>query len=200
MISRMQRIEVHKFGGTSLAEAGRIAACAEIVRAVAASGIQVVAVASAMGGVTDRLVAAASAAATDRLEAARETVSQIVAQHEQVLRDLAPGGSALAERYSAECRKIFTEIDEVVHAVALLADLSSRTRDRILSAGEKMSARRVCWPSRCRAQACAASRSTPTRSSRPTGSSASRAPFPGWPIEPSARRSSRCSSAARLRS
>src|SRR5438093_1334656 len=56
------RLEVHKFGGTSLGDAGRIAACAAIGAGVAGRA-RVVLVASAMAGVTDRLVAAAAAAA-----------------------------------------------------------------------------------------------------------------------------------------
>ena len=46
---------VHKYGGTSLADAGRILAAADRVAAALAAGDQVVVVLSAMGGETDRL-------------------------------------------------------------------------------------------------------------------------------------------------
>ncbi|MCE7958159.1 MAG: aspartate kinase, partial [Acidobacteria bacterium ACB2] len=51
-------ISVHKFGGTSLGSAERIVAAARLLRKAAARS-PVVAVASAMGGVTDVLLAAA---------------------------------------------------------------------------------------------------------------------------------------------
>ena len=46
---------VHKYGGTSLADAGRILAAADRVASALAAGDQVVVVLSAMGGETDRL-------------------------------------------------------------------------------------------------------------------------------------------------
>lgn len=54
------RLEVHKFGGTSVLGADRMRAAARIV-AEAGAGARIVVVASAMAGVTDDLVAAADA-------------------------------------------------------------------------------------------------------------------------------------------
>ena len=57
----MARLEIHKFGGTSVGDAARIAACAAILSA-ASRGTRLVAVASTLAGVTDLLVAATLAA------------------------------------------------------------------------------------------------------------------------------------------
>ncbi|HEU0052017.1 MAG TPA: hypothetical protein VFQ39_02525, partial [Longimicrobium sp.] len=59
---RPPRTEVHKFGGTSVADAERLDIAARRV-AEAAAGARVVVVSSALVGVTDALVAAAAAAA-----------------------------------------------------------------------------------------------------------------------------------------
>ncbi len=57
-----EKIRVMKFGGTSVGDATRIRRAAEIVAAAAKDG-SVVAVVSAMGGVTNRLIEAAQASA-----------------------------------------------------------------------------------------------------------------------------------------
>ena len=72
----MARLEVHKFGGTSVGDARRIAACAEILRGAVASS-RLIAVASAVTGVTDQLVAAAAAAARGEREQALECIAAL---------------------------------------------------------------------------------------------------------------------------
>ena len=59
--SRAMRIEVHKFGGTSVGDGNRIRRCVELV-AKASDGTSIVVVSSAVDGVTDALVGLAAAA------------------------------------------------------------------------------------------------------------------------------------------
>jgi len=69
---------VHKFGGTSLADAGRYQAVGRILLASRREGARVAVVVSAMGGVTDALLEVTGLAARreagyrDRLDALRE--------------------------------------------------------------------------------------------------------------------------------
>lgn len=133
----MGRIEIHKFGGTSVGDARRIVACAEILER-AAAGSRIVAVASAMAGITDRLVAAASAAARGERDEGLGIVGQILSLHEEAIHDLRGAGS---EEALAFCRRASGQLAELVRAVSLLRDLAPRTRDQMLAAGEKMSVR-----------------------------------------------------------
>ncbi len=133
----MGRIEVHKFGGTSVGDAARIRACAAIL-ADASSRASLVAVASAMAGVTNDLAAAASAAAAGDRESALATIASLLARHEAVLSDLAPDRGDAAREYF---RRTASELGELLSASSLLGEVSPRTRDQVLAAGEKMSVR-----------------------------------------------------------
>ena len=55
-----KRVEVHKFGGTSVGSAARIQACAVLVAEQIRLQTDMIVVSSAMSGVTDKLVAAAN--------------------------------------------------------------------------------------------------------------------------------------------
>ena len=133
----MTRTEVHKFGGTSVGDAQRIASVASILEE-AAQDARLVVVTSAMGGVTDALVEAAEAAARGDRGRALVIVSDLLEQHERALDTLVPEG---AEQERTALRELTTQVTDVLRAVAHLHLLSARTRDRILSTGEKLSVR-----------------------------------------------------------
>ena len=73
-------IAIHKFGGTSLGDASRIRNAARLL-AAARRRRPVVAVASAMGGVTDVLLQAARDAERGRIGLARKAVDALNARH-----------------------------------------------------------------------------------------------------------------------
>lgn len=133
----MGRLEVHKFGGTSVGDARRIAGCAAIL-AEAAPGARLVAVSSAVGGVTDRLVAAAAAAARGAAEEANGIVEQIAALHERILDELEHEEQ---DSTRAECRKLCQGLRERVRAILVLGHATARARDQILCTGEKLAIR-----------------------------------------------------------
>lgn len=126
-------VEVHKFGGTSLADAERMVHVARLVGSVDAS---TVVVASAMGGATDHLVEAANLAVAGGRDTALERVSALHARHRIALLKLKnPPGVA------DEVERVVAELAELIGAVSRLAELTPRVRDRILSCGEKLSTR-----------------------------------------------------------
>ncbi len=133
----MSRLEVHKFGGTSLGDAVRIAACAELL-VQARSRCAVVAVASAMAGVTDRLVAASTAAAAGERGVALGLIDEIFARHEATLGELGAGPVDTEREFFRNTRE---QLRELVKAISLLRELAPRSRDQILAAGEKLSVR-----------------------------------------------------------
>ena len=130
------RLEVHKFGGTSVLGADRMLAAARIV-AAARAGSRVVVVASAMAGVTDDLVAAADASAAGDRGAGLRMLESIRDRHEDVLAMLDPA----ADDTRAEVRRIASELADLVRGASLLGEMTARTRDRILAGGEKLSVR-----------------------------------------------------------
>src|SRR5260370_25253262 len=73
------KLQVMKFGGTSVGDASCIARAAQIV-AQAADGNSVVTVVSAMSGVTNRLVEAANRAAGGGREAGSALIAQLRVQ------------------------------------------------------------------------------------------------------------------------
>jgi aspartokinase/homoserine dehydrogenase 1 len=133
----MSRVEIHKFGGTSLGSAERMQQDAAIIAGLAAD-IQVVVVASAMSKVTDALIDAASAAVDGDRHGALQGIAAIATRHTEALALIAPEGAAETQ---AELDRIADELRELMGAVVLLGELTPRTRDRILATGEKMSIR-----------------------------------------------------------
>jgi aspartokinase/homoserine dehydrogenase 1 len=138
-VGEVVRVEVHKFGGTSVGDAGRIAAVARIVRGLSPACRPVV-VASAMAGVTDQLIAAAVTATRGALFEGTRLLDAVLARHLAALEGLDIDDTAAV---GAEIRGILDEVADLVRAVAHLRELTPRTRDDIIAAGEKLSARLV---------------------------------------------------------
>lgn len=140
-------MRVLKFGGTSVATVESIGHVLEIVaQAVAerAAGEQpsigprsgVLVVVSAMGGVTNDLVAAIDRAA-ERDEGYADIWSRLLERHLQAAQQLA--GDEVAE-LQASLRQRFDDLRDLLHGVFLLREASLRTRDGILTYGERLSA------------------------------------------------------------
>ncbi len=129
---------VLKFGGTSMRDAERIQRVASIVAAEARRNPGAVAVVvSAMSGVTDDLVRAAELATRD-LAMAQELASRLAERHRQALAAIAPAGSEPA--IEAGQAAALGELVETLRGISLLDECSPRTRDRVLSFGERLSA------------------------------------------------------------
>lgn len=136
-MSQRQRTEVHKFGGTSVRDAERLVAVAEIIAAAAANA-RIVVVSSAMGRVTDDLVHAAERAAAGDEAAALAVVQELKSSHLATLDQL---GAADDLATAGALRALASELAELVRATAILGEMSARTRDRFLPTGEKMAVR-----------------------------------------------------------
>src|ERR1700730_13641462 len=132
------KLQVMKFGGTSVGNASCIARAAEIV-AQAARENAVVAVVSAMSGVTNRLVDAATHAAAGDAKAGATLIAALRQQHQDALAALVPAENtrtAVADRIEttlAEGQRLFD-------GTALLRELTPRALDTISSLGERLCA------------------------------------------------------------
>lgn len=133
------KIRVMKFGGTSVGDAACIRRTAEIVAAAAREGA-VVAVVSAMGGVTNRLVAAAQASATGDAQASGELEEWLRQKHLEALEALVSDEERRA-LLVIETEQVIAEVTGLCRGTALLRELTPRALDAISSAGERLSAR-----------------------------------------------------------
>ena len=132
-------IQVMKFGGTSVGDAGRIHNAAAIA-AKASKERAVVVVVSAMSGVTNTLIAAAGKAASGDEAAAEALAKALQEKHHDTIGNLI---SDIEKR-----RELLVEIDALIERAAnycrgcaLLGELSPRALDVIAGTGERLSAR-----------------------------------------------------------
>jgi aspartate kinase len=130
---------VLKFGGSSVADAACIRRVAEIVKG--AASLSPVVVLSAMGKTTDALFAAAQAAERGETEVAMKALREIVAGHKRACGELWEGEPPVDLQQFIEA--LSTQIDMLLRGVALLRELSARSRDAIVSFGELLSSQIV---------------------------------------------------------
>ncbi len=119
---------VLKFGGTSVSSVANWRNIAEVALARRAEGARVLIVHSALSGITDRLERLLDLA---RGHAQEEELRQIEARHRSLAADL---GITLGER----CERQLAELRQIAAGVALIGEVSERTRARVMSAGELM--------------------------------------------------------------
>ena len=132
------KVQVMKFGGTSVGDASCIARAAQIV-AEAAKKNAVVAVVSAMSGVTNRLVEAANRAGGGDREAGAALIADLRRAHAAALAALVPEETRRAG-VSEALGEIFAEGQRLLEGTALLRELTPRVLDAISSLGERLCA------------------------------------------------------------
>jgi bifunctional diaminopimelate decarboxylase / aspartate kinase len=119
---------VLKFGGTSVSSLKNWQNIAQVVRARARSGARVLIVHSALSGITDRLERLLDAAI---MQLPDEELRAIEARHRQLAAELGvPLGT--------EVERLLAELREIAAGVALVGEVSDRTRARVMAAGELM--------------------------------------------------------------
>ncbi|MFN8289628.1 MAG: bifunctional aspartate kinase/homoserine dehydrogenase I [Chitinophagaceae bacterium] len=130
-------MQVLKFGGTSVANAGNINKVVAIVKDKISREATVVVV-SALGGVTDLLLDAAAAAATGN-ETYQEKLAMVEQRHLDAVKQLIPvtQQSSLLSLVKKACN----EIEDICNGIFLLQELTPRSKDRIAGYGEWLSSR-----------------------------------------------------------
>lgn len=123
-------MRVMKFGGTSM---GSAASIREVKRIVDEVKEPVVVVVSAVGGVTDGLLAAAEQAV--RGDAYFEELEALKELHRGIVRNLFEDW----QRVSVKLAAVWDQIDNLLKGIALLRELSPRSRDLLSGQGELLS-------------------------------------------------------------
>jgi bifunctional aspartokinase / homoserine dehydrogenase 1 len=133
-----KRLQVMKFGGTSVGDAACIARTVKIIAAAAGEN-DCVAVVSAMSGVTNRLVAASKNANQGNHGEGLALVETLWKQHETALEELISDPSG-RERVRKQMKEILDQAQRLCEGTAMLRELTPRTLDALSSVGERLSA------------------------------------------------------------
>src|SRR5882762_6853635 len=132
------RLQVMKFGGTSVGDASCISRTAQII-AKAAKENPCIAVVSAMSGVTNGLIDAARKAQAGNADEAAAVLDALRQQHEIALTSLIHQEEERA-RLRQRMEYVLAEGRRLCEGTALLRELTPRTLDAISSLGERLSA------------------------------------------------------------
>lgn len=129
-------LEVHKFGGASLADAAAIRQAVSIIRTRPEPRVVVV---SAMSGMTDLLLRAGQLAHSGDVAGARAAAATLRQKHVAAAKALLPSGprrTAMLAIITASA----DELDSLVKGLGILRELTPRTSDVLLARGERLSA------------------------------------------------------------
>jgi bifunctional aspartokinase / homoserine dehydrogenase 1 len=132
-------MRVLKFGGTSVGDAKAIAQAVSIVADQAASDPNIVAVTSAMRGVTDLLIDSARAAASGDRSRYRDARLTLLGRHHDAAEILVTDLDAL-NRLLSEVDERIREFERLCMAVAILGELTDRGLAVISGLGERLMA------------------------------------------------------------
>jgi aspartate kinase len=127
---RRQIMIVMKFGGSSIADAERIRRMGEIVKTQLPR--KPVLVLSAMGDTTDHLLEAAEMALRDR----SVSIHLIESLHLKTMNELGLGPAV-----QESIHPLFMELRSLLTGISLIRELTGRTRDYLVSFGERLSVR-----------------------------------------------------------
>ncbi|MDI9633430.1 MAG: aspartate kinase [Methanolinea sp.] len=125
-----------KFGGTSVADGGSVSRVVDIVESCYRAGNEVAVVVSAQRGVTDQLIAIAeelaNAPGPDEIE---QFINSLRVRHGRVLLEAAPD---YADEVGIALEEQLDNLENILSAVHNLRELTPRSRDYILTFGERL--------------------------------------------------------------
>ena len=134
---------VMKFGGTCMKDGDSIRKSSEIVKAYVNQGVRVVAVVSAMAGVTDELLNVLKAAERGEEGEIGEFIEELRRRHLEACEKAIHSQSIRDEVRRANEAEI-NEVKRLLSVLAYLKEVTPRTKDYTLSFGERLSTR-IFW-------------------------------------------------------
>jgi bifunctional aspartokinase / homoserine dehydrogenase 1 len=130
-------MKILKFGGTSVGDLKSIQNVLDIIASYHQKNMPVAVVVSAMSGVTNKLIDIGNKASTAD-ESFRALLKEIEEKHYQIIRDLIE--TKRQSQVFARVKMKFNELDDLLHGIFLIKELSPRTLDLVQSFGERLSA------------------------------------------------------------
>ncbi len=130
---------VMKFGGTSVATGENIRHVAHLVADSAAQGYGVIVVTSALAGTTDKLIEASEHARKGNEDSIRDFKQQILEKHSAAVFS-AITDKHLQKEISQITEKTIDELEKVLTGISYVGELTPKSRDYVLSFGERLAA------------------------------------------------------------
>ena len=127
-------MKVLKFGGSSVGSPGNIKLVSQVIGDHITRGDQPVVVTSAMMGITNDLVKVGKMAAEDN-ENYKDLSDEIISRHIEAIKSLIHIKSQSS--IIAQLKFLTNNLEDLLHGVYLLKELSPRTLDLVLSFGER---------------------------------------------------------------
>jgi aspartate kinase len=130
---------VMKFGGSSVATGKKIRHVAELIADNRSEDCAVVAVVSALEGVTDQLIQAAEEAKKGNREYIRKFKQEILERHLTTAKETIKKGQ-IREEVENTLKARIDELEQVLTGIVYVGELTPKSRDTVISYGEKLSA------------------------------------------------------------
>lgn len=127
-----------KFGGTSVASGENVRNIANLIANYVGQGYAIVAVVSALKGVTDKLVEASEQAKNGNRDYVYECKQEIVEKHLTAARK-AVENKVIREEVERIIRAAVDELEKVLTGIIYLGELTPKSKDYVLSFGERLS-------------------------------------------------------------
>lgn len=134
---------VMKFGGTTVASGENIRRIANLIASHISKGYKVVAVVSALDGVTEKLIEAAEQAEKRNKEYVHKFKQELLDAHLRIARKSIEN-KHIKEEIESSLRATVDELEKVLTGIVYVGELTPRSRDYILSFGERLSTFIVC--------------------------------------------------------
>lgn len=130
-------MKILKFGGTSVGTPRNIEKVIEIINPAQSSRHEMAVVVSAFSGVTDALIQTSQLAAAGQ-ENYQERLHELEFRHLTAVKTLIE--IRLQSTVLAQVKSMINELEDILHGVFLIRELTPKTLDFILSFGERLSA------------------------------------------------------------
>ena len=134
---------VMKFGGTSVATGDNIKRVAKIVADATNKDCSAVVVVSALDGVTDELFEAGSQAQKAKQDYIQKFKQSMLERHRGAISE-AIKNKQIAREAQQTIENIIDELEKVLTGISYVGELTPKSRDFVLSFGERLSAPIVC--------------------------------------------------------
>ncbi len=129
---------VMKFGGTSIADGKKIRHVAQLLKSYRDEGHEVVAITSALGGVTDGLLSnATEASRKGKVSRIKEFMTDLAKKHYDAIADAIPD-ERIADEVARAIDMRIDELEKALIGICYLGELTLRSIDYISSYGERL--------------------------------------------------------------
>jgi aspartate kinase len=129
-------MKVLKFGGTSVQFAKDMRQVGDIIAKY--SGEKILVVLSACRGATDNLIKLSEAAAKNDMRLREEIINSLCKSHFELIDQLFVGEEYKSKAYS-EISALFAELKNIIEGIALLKELTLKTKSAVVAFGELLS-------------------------------------------------------------